>query len=666
MRALRRGLARRRSLAHLRSLATASAIVTVCLGSSSLFARDGCPSANINDVMNDPRVREEIADAWRDSHEGQPDEHEEGGWIYQCQLTNADGSHHYFTQILRWPPGTIDEVIPTTPHPDATCRLVADFHTHPGGADGDAYENWRASDEDMLLSAENGLPGIIAWGTGDDFDIFSGGYPGIDEPRDPTWTCPSVPPRPGSGWGEPHLLTLDGLTYDFQAIGDFTLVQATTGDLEIQARQLPYRDSTHVAVTAGLAIRDHDDHVEWTAGAVDPIVNGRARPMKPNETVRLFSWGVLKRTDDGFVYLTPTGDRVTVNLGNEALDYFIRLVPHRAGKVRGLFGNFDTDPDNDLQAATGRLPALPPADPVDAAHPLYAVFGASWRVPAGRSMFAKPFTAAVDIASFPKRPLPPSDADLSSAKAKCDTQPLVDDAARRACVFDLTVTKNDAFLASAARASRAAERVSTTAEGVVQPDREVTGRLDRPDRKSAFVIELPRGAYVFDERGSHDTSWTVNGPDGATLLDANQSAFMGEYRSKIAVAKPGRHAVTVSVRQPAKSGQFRFRIRTIPAGTPKTIEVGANVSGRIAVVGEEHVYKIALRTGSYDLRPQVAEDTAWNLTAPDGHGLLDANQQEFMENVSGLKIAAAGTYTLTVRGRGLVGLGAYTFSVVAR
>ena len=37
-----------------------------------------------------------------------------------------------------------------------------------------------------------------------------------------------------------------------------------------------------------------------------------------------------------------------------------------------------------------------------------------------------------------------------------------------------------------------------------------------------------------------------------------------------------------------------------------------------------------------------------------------------MENVSGLKIPAAGTYTLTVRGRGLVGLGAYTFSVVAR
>ena len=98
----------------------------------------------------------------------------------------------------------------------------------------------------------------------------------------------------------------------------------------------------------------------------------------------------------------------------------------------------------------------------------------------------------------------------------------------------------------------------------------------------------------------------------------------------------------------------------------KTIEAGQDVNGRLATVGEEHVYKIALRAGVYDLRPQTAEDTAWNLTAPDGHGLLDGNQQEFMETVAGLKIPAAGTYTLTIRGRGLVGLGAYRFSVIAR
>jgi hypothetical protein len=640
-----------------------AAFVIFCLAASPVLARDGCPSANVNDVMNDPVVRDAIADAWNDSHGSTPDEHEEGGWIYQCQMPNGDGTYRYYTQIIRWAPGTRDDIVPSTPHPDEFCRLVADFHTHPGTW----YDGSSASDADMRASAEMGVPGILVWANSDgSYTVSQGGYPGINDPRDPTWTCPSVPPRPGSGTGEPHLLTLDGLAYDFQAIGDFSLVQATPGDLEIQARQQPYRDTTHVAVTTGLAIRDHDDRIEWTAGAADPIVNGRVRPMGEKEDVRLFSWGVLRRIDDGFLYLTTTGDRLTVNVGNESLDYFIRLAPHRAGKVRGLFGNFDSDPDNDIQSAGGRSLTVPIPEAVDSAHPLYAVFGASWRVPAGRSMFAKPFASTVDAASFPKRPPEASDADVAAAKAKCATQPLVDDAARRACVFDLTVTKNDAFLASAVRASRSAASVAPTAEGAVQPDREITGRLSRPDARAAFTIELARGAYIFDERGSHDTTWTVTGPDGAMLLDANQSAFMGEYRGKIVVTKPGRHAIAVSVRQPMTSGQFRFRIRTVPAATSKTIEVGQDVAGRIGTVGEEHTYRIPLGAGSYDLRPQATEDTAWNLAAPDGRGLLDGNQQEFMETVSGLKIPVAGTYTLTVRGRGLVGLGAYRFSVIAR
>src|SRR5204862_7948299 len=132
-------------------------------------------------------------------------------------------------------------------------------------------------------------------------------------------------------------------------------------------------------------------------------------------------------------------DRLTVKVGNEALDYFIRLNRARKGKVSGLFGNFDGDPDNDLTSSTGRVLATAPPDPVDATHPLYATFGGSWRVPAGSSLFAAPFAPSADAATFPRRPpAPPAETAVDAAAAKCAAPPLADDAAKRACIFDLS------------------------------------------------------------------------------------------------------------------------------------------------------------------------------------------------------------------------------------
>jgi hypothetical protein len=46
----------------------------------------------------------------------------------------------------------------------------------------------------------------------------------------------------GSSNGDPHLTTIDGRAYDFQAAGEFVMLRSE--DVEIQARQEPYQDST--------------------------------------------------------------------------------------------------------------------------------------------------------------------------------------------------------------------------------------------------------------------------------------------------------------------------------------------------------------------------------------------------------------------------------------
>ncbi|MFC7614394.1 hypothetical protein ACFQV2_13565 [Actinokineospora soli] len=89
----------------------------------------------------------------------------------------------------------------------------------------------------------------------------------------PTWAHPHAPAtnphgpdrprttRPTAGsTGDPHLTSLDGHSFDFQAAGEFTLVRSTDGDLEVQVRQEPAKDflgreSTTVTVNTAVAAR---------------------------------------------------------------------------------------------------------------------------------------------------------------------------------------------------------------------------------------------------------------------------------------------------------------------------------------------------------------------------------------------------------------------------
>ena len=209
-------------------------------------AQGACPSAQVDDVLNDPRVQEALDQAWRDSMEGTDAEHEEGGWIQQCRSENViTHEMRYYTQVLRWPPGDVDSSGPPyAPRQNETCRTVASFHTHPGPAYGapgsDGYHNERPSGEDYLSAASDGVPGIIRYGSGSDTTDFTYNYGTIgDEPREPGWSCPETRP-PAHGFGDPHMQTLDGLLYDFMAIGDFVLTTARAGDFEIQARLQPF------------------------------------------------------------------------------------------------------------------------------------------------------------------------------------------------------------------------------------------------------------------------------------------------------------------------------------------------------------------------------------------------------------------------------------------
>src|SRR5699024_5102239 len=53
-------------------------------------------------------------------------------------------------------------------------------------------------------------------------------------------------------WGEPHLLTFDGIGYDMQAVGEFIAVSSP--ELEVQLRTGPYRDKDRVSIGTAAAV----------------------------------------------------------------------------------------------------------------------------------------------------------------------------------------------------------------------------------------------------------------------------------------------------------------------------------------------------------------------------------------------------------------------------
>jgi hypothetical protein len=649
----------------------AALVLTLVFGAAhGAGAVGGCPSDSIDDVMHDSRVREAMDQMWTDSHEGQPDEHEEGAWVYQCQMSNGDGTYRYYTLVQRWPHGTVDSTPPSPMQADANCRLVAYVHTHPGVGQkdpdsNDEFDNNHPSPADKTFADQYGVPGILRYGHGSDTTDLSFG--GLDEPRAPTWDCPEAAASgSGGSMGDPHVRTLDGYTYDFQAIGDFFLLRSTAGDLEIQVRQQPYHALRTAAINGALAVGDGHNRVVWTTSA-GPMVNGVAVAVSAGADVSLPGHLVLRRSGDDDVLFTAMGDRVTVTPSAEGLDFSVRIAHRRRGAVRGLLGNGDGDPDNDLVTSDGRLVTLYSTDKDDATAPIYAAFGNSWRVP-GQSMFTPAFAppANVDVRAFPYPAEEVTPERRAAARQDCAAHGLTDPLALDNCVFDAVATGSSAFMASSARAERAGAAPPPATPGTAAaPDREFTGALDPSHPTASYTLALAAGTYFFDARGSRGTAWTVRAPDRAEVLDANQAAFMGEYPARLTLAR-GTYTIAVSAQPNVDHGRYRFRVRTVPVSPPRTLALGAEAAGRIAAVGEEHRYRLGLQPGRYDFLSLAADNVRWSLTSPTGEELLDASQQETMEDVRDFPIASRGTFTLTISGRGMTGLGSYRVKVVGK
>ncbi len=199
-----------------------------------------------------------------------------------------------------------------------------------------------------------------------------------------TSNIPPLPPIGVNGWtvGDPHISTLDGVGYDFQAAGEFVMLRGVADpSFEIQARMVPIGNNVSVSSAVatnlgGVAVMvDAQDAIPLQIDGVATTINNFSSIGVGND--RIFrednTYTIVYAGTDGIV---NAGDsRLVVDVFSNRVDIDVRLNTDMAGDLEGLFGDGDGNPVNDIALADGTVLDRPLAFDV-----LYGQYRDDWRV----------------------------------------------------------------------------------------------------------------------------------------------------------------------------------------------------------------------------------------------------------------------------------------------
>ena len=253
---------------------------------------------------------------------------------------------------------------------------------------------------------------------------------------------PEKPKNGGKTYNDPRIVTIDKQYHDFQAAGEFTLIESTTGDLKIQVRQQPIgnnprsnvSDNTAVAtVLGGKRIGIYKDQGLLIDGQPTQIANDDALAIGD---------GRIYREGNTYTVVYPTGDQLVAKVGSR-VNVEVYLKDEREGKVKGLLGNFNNNPKDDLAKRDGTV--IP--EPVSQQQ-LYGEYADSWRVSQAESLFDyKPGenTNTFTLKNYPRQKVKISDltpADVEKAEQLIGDR-IKNPTTREAAIIDLVLTDFD-------------------------------------------------------------------------------------------------------------------------------------------------------------------------------------------------------------------------------
>jgi hypothetical protein len=204
----------------------------------------------------------------------------------------------------------------------------------------------------------------------------------------------------GTAIGDVHLTTFDGLYYNFQADGDFTLAQSTVaGDsFAVQIHTVPFPAIQATSIITEAAAQVGGDDVTFGMGGTTVSIDGVAdTALSLADPTQQLAGGTLRMIAANEYELSwSSGESLTVTKGTAYLNVTASLGPQDApGSVQGLLGS-DSGQAKDFALPDGTVLKQPLSSAT-----LLGTFADAWTVAPAQSLLGGTVPAASGLGTAP-------------------------------------------------------------------------------------------------------------------------------------------------------------------------------------------------------------------------------------------------------------------------
>ncbi|NEQ47522.1 MAG: hypothetical protein F6K00_29860 [Leptolyngbya sp. SIOISBB] len=275
----------------------------------------------------------------------------------------------------------------------------------------------------------------------------------------------------GGSNGDPHLTTLDGVKYDLQTVGEFTLLKSTTDDFEIQTRHQPWGNRTDVSVNAAVAIQLDGNRIGFYLGQNPPLlINGTPVDL-PDGGIYALGSSQIVREGDLYTVTSAQNDQIQIGFSRRSfINIGIGLSETRQSNVVGLLGNNNDDRSDDFALRDGTV--IGDTISIDQ---LYGEYANSWRITQADSLFD--YAPGTDTTTFTDLSFPENIITLDTldpevraeAEAIARAAGITDPDLLAEAIFDIALTGADPAFIEGYTALQRQETVNGT-NTLVNPD----------------------------------------------------------------------------------------------------------------------------------------------------------------------------------------------------